>query len=174
LTYARIVEWATKEAKEGHVPTFRVYAAGKAQEVIRIMNEYTKLRVLTCPPISRINQTHSKYGVHLEYSDLVESDADQASVCVATHAHKIPMPKRLVRAVATGWALGSRSNGSSCFPLSSHADFKQLVEYVRCTGARRIYVYTGYVDLFCEYLSRKLRLPTLPLPALEQTDLRDY
>lgn len=174
LTYAKIVEWATRQGKRGLVPTFRVYAAGKAQEVIRIMNEYTKLQVLTCPSISRVNETHSKHGVHLEYSDLADDDVDRASVCVATYAHKVPMPERPVRAVATGWALGSRSSDSSSFPLSSHADFRQLVEYARSTGAKKIYVYTGYVDLFCDYLSRKLGVPTLPLPVLNQTELRDF
>ncbi len=174
LIYARIVEWATKQARSGHVPTFRVYAAGKAQEVVRIINEYTKLKVLTCSSVSRVNEAHSKHGVNLEYVDLEDNDSqDQPSACVATYARNIHIPERSIKAVATGWALGSRSRDFA-FPLSSHADFGQLVEYVKNTRAKRVYVYTGYADVFCRYLSSKLGISASPLPILHQRELLDF
>jgi Cft2 family RNA processing exonuclease len=60
------------------------------------------------------------------------------------------------------------------FPLSSHADFRQLVSFVRATKAKKVYLYTGYVDTFSEYLMKKLELKAKPLPPLAQTELGDF
>ncbi len=174
LIYARMVEWATRQARSGHVPTFRVYAAGKAQEVIRIINEYTKLKVLTCSSVSRVNKAHSRHGVDLEYTDLEESDsASQPSACIATYARNLQIPEKSIKAVATGWALGSQARDFA-FPLSSHADFGQLVEHVKKTRAKKVYVYTGYADVFCSYLRKKLGISASPLPMLNQRELSDF
>jgi putative mRNA 3-end processing factor len=176
--YARIVEWAAFQARKGKSPVFRVYAAGKAQEIIRIFNVYTTLPVVTNPAVSKVNEAHAIFGVKLDY---VESSSRKGSdvsdgihVFVTTTRDESITSEKSSRAVATGWALKMRSRNFPSFPLSSHADFRQLVNFVRATKAKKVYLYTGYADIFSEYLLKKLELKAKPLPALAQTELGDF
>jgi len=175
--YAKIVEWATGQAKNGKSPVFRVYASGKAQEIVKLFNIYTTLPVMASSPVSRVNEAHEDFGVKLDYVDISSRTALKASekvhVLVTTTRDELVSSEKSVCALATGWALKMRSRSLS-FPLSNHADFRQLAEYVKATGAKKVYVYTGYIDIFSEYLSKKLGVEAKPLPALTQTELRDF
>jgi len=175
--YARIVDWATAQAKNGKSLTFRVYAAGKAQEIIRLFNTYTTLPIVANPSISRVNQAHAAFGMKLNYVDISDRESDtidRIHVLVTTIRDESTPCDNSVRAIATGWALKMRSRNPPSFPLSSHADFKQLANYVRATKAKRIYLYTGYVDIFGEYLQKRLGIKAKPLPALVQTELQEF
>jgi len=176
--YARIVEWAAAQARKGKAPVFQVYAAGKAQEIVKLFNVYTTLPVITNPSISKVNEAHAKFGVRLNYEDTSNREYSEvargAHVFVTTYRDDSTSAEKSVRAVATGWALKMPSRDLASFPLSSHADFRQLAQYVRATRAKRIYIYTGYVDIFSRYLGKKLGVEARPLPALAQTELRDF
>ena len=175
--YARIVEWATAQAKKGRSVAFRVYAAGKAQEIIRLFNVYTTLPVVANPLVSRVNEAHATFGMQLDYVDISDRELeaiDGVHVFVTTARDESIPCNNSVRAAATGWALKMYSRSFPSFPLSSHADFKQLTNYVRATKAKRIYLYTGCIDIFGEYLKRRLGIKAKPLPALVQTELKDF
>lgn len=175
--YAKIVEWATAQAKKGRSPVFQVYAAGKAQEIVKLFNVYTTLPVVTNPSVSEVNDAHVRFGVRLSYEDAStrgDLSSGVAHVFVTTHRDTSLLSEKHVLAQATGWALKMHARGVASFPLSSHADFKQLTQYVKATGAKRIYVYTGYADVFSDYLKRKLGVRAKPLPALAQTELSDF
>lgn len=175
--YARIVEWAAAQAKKGRSPVFQVYAAGKAQEIVKLFNIYTTLPVVANSFVSKVNDAHVQFGVKLNYEDASRRERQiprGAHIFVTTYRDDSTSSERSVRAVATGWALKMPSRGLASFPLSSHADFRQLVHYARATRAKRIYIYTGYVDIFADYLGKKLGVAARPLPALAQTELSDF
>jgi len=175
--YAKIVEWAATQAKKGRSPVFQVYAAGKAQEIVRLFNVYTTLPVVTNPSVSEVNDAHAKFGVKLNYENISTREGQvsgAAQVFVTTYRDVSSFSEKSTRALATGWALKMSSRGLASFPLSSHADFRQLTQYVRATRAKRIYVYTGYVDVFSSYLRKRLGVEAKPLPALAQTELGDF
>jgi hypothetical protein len=52
----------------------------------------------------------------------------------------------------SGWALDRgaawRFGTNTCFALSDHADYPDLLEYVRLTGARTVYTLHGFADEF--------------------------
>lgn len=174
--YARIVEWAAAQAKKGRSPVFQVYAAGKAQEIVKLFNIYTTLPVVTNSFISKVNDAHTEFGVKLNYEDASREGKipRRPHIFVTTYRDDSASSEESARAVATGWALKMPSRGLASFPLSSHADFRQLVHYARATKAKRIYIYTGYVDVFANYLGKKLGVAARPLPALAQTELGDF
>lgn len=175
--YGKIVEWAAAQAKRGRSPVFQVYAAGKAQEIVRIFNVYTTLPVVTNPSVSDVNDAHAKFGVKLNYENV---PARESRISSATHAFVTTYRdnsfsfEKSAQALATGWALKMPSRGLASFPLSSHADFRQLTQYVKATRAKRVHIYTGYVDIFSSYLRKKLGIEAKPLPALAQTELSDF
>lgn len=51
----------------------------------------------------------------------------------------------------TGWAAGGRApwgrRGDSSLPFSDHADFNELVDYVRQVGPKRVYTVNGFPEL---------------------------
>jgi len=174
--YARIVEWAAAQARKGKSPVFQVYAAGKAQEIVKLFNIYTTLPVMTNPSVSEVNDAHAEFGVRLDYENVSREGQGSrgAHVFVTTYRDSLASTEKSARALATGWALKMASRGLASFPLSSHADFRQLVQYVRAARAKRVYIYTGYIDVFANYLGRKLGVDARSLPALTQTELSDF
>lgn len=62
-------------------------------------------------------------------------------------------------AYISGWALDSgarwRFGTDAAFPLSDHADYDDLLEYVRKTGAKSIYTMHGFADEFAGDLRKR-------------------
>lgn len=130
------------------------YELGKAQEMIRILNECS-----IAPIVQRKTEAfcsvYESYGVKLDRllvgSDEAEEAMSRSFVAI------VPMGRakryfafRLAQAferetlcaVATGWALHYRFDTDASFPLSDHADFDDLVYFVEQSGAKK-------VDFFC-------------------------
>lgn len=60
------------------------------------------------------------------------------------------------------------------FPLSSHADYDQLMRFVATVNPKRVYVFTGYADVLSAQIERKFGIRAGPLPVLSQTKLLDF
>lgn len=178
-TYARIINWALREVKEGRTPTFHVYSSGKSQEIVRLFNVYTKLPVVCAPIVGRANEAYTEGGVRLSFVDAETAEGKRlvrrgACVYVTTTGANSVVPSRASEAMATGWAVRFSSGSYSSFPLSSHAGFDQLVRFVEKTGARRVYAFTGYTELISKYLRKDLKVDAHPLPLLSQRSILDF
>jgi len=178
-TYARIVNWALREVKNGRMPTFHVYSSGKAQEIVRLFNVYTKLPVVCAPIVGKANEAYSEAGVRLTFAEAGTAEGRRLlrkgnCVYVTTTGSNSLVPSHASEAVATGWAVRFGSGSYASFPLSSHAGFDQLVKYVARTGARRVYVFTGYGELISRYLRNELKIQADPLPLLSQRSILDF
>jgi putative mRNA 3-end processing factor len=177
--YAEIVAWALEEIRAGRVPTFQVYSAGKAQEIVRLFNLYTRIPVVCHPLVSRVNDAYAENGVTLSYFDAASNEGSgftktQPCVFVSTTGNVGPLPDNASRAVATGWALRVPARNCVSFPLSSHADFNMLTRFVRATRAKTVYSFTGFTDVFCSYLRRRFGIDSKPIPMLHQTRIVDF
>jgi putative mRNA 3-end processing factor len=176
--YADIIRWAMIEMKLGRIPAFQVYSAGKPQEVVRLFNVYTKIPVVCSPTISHANGVYVENNVNLEFLDSSTPDGKKAlrrGNCVyVTSGRSDRLPHNASKAVATGWALQQAFRSCTAFPLSSHADFDQLVRFVSHVNPRRVYVFTGYTDLLAKQIESRLGIEASPLPAITQTKLLDF
>jgi putative mRNA 3-end processing factor len=176
--YADIVSWTMTEIREGKLPTFQVYSSGKPQEVVRLFNVYTKIKVVCSPKIARANGIHSENGVKLEYLDSSTPDGRRTlkgGGCVyVTTAGTDHVPRNASRAVATGWALRKAFRRCTSFPLSSHADHDQLVDMIGKVRPKRVYVFTGYSDVLSSEIEHTLGIRAGPLPSIAQTKLLDF
>ena len=150
MVYAGIVEWALDTLKHGTIPCLHVYAAGKGQEIVQLFNAYTNLPVVVNPRLDGVNQRYKRSGHDLKWSTadskhgmaVLEKDA---CVYVTTPNDRHYPGRRHERAYATGWALSSKGR-STAFPLSSHADFDQLVGFIKKCDPRRVYIFTGFAE----------------------------
>jgi putative mRNA 3-end processing factor len=178
-TYARIVNWALREVKNGRMPTFHVYSSGKSQEIVRLFNVYTKLPVVCASIVGRANEAYNEAGVDLAFVETETTEGRRLlrkgnCVYVTTTGSNSSVPSHASEAMATGWAVRFSSGSYASFPLSSHAGFDQLVNYVAKTGASRVYVFTGYSELISNYLRRELKVEADPLPLLSQRSILDF
>jgi putative mRNA 3-end processing factor len=178
-TYARIVNWALREVKNGHMPTFQVYSSGKSQEIVRLFNMYTKLPVVCASVVGRANEAYNEAGVDLSFVEAETAEGRRllrkgSCVYVTTTGSNSSVPSHASEAMATGWAVRFSSGSYASFPLSSHAGFDQLLKHVARTGARRVYVFTGYSELISEHLRRELKVEADPLPLLSQRSILDF
>jgi len=178
-TYAKIINWALHEVKAGRMPTFHVYSSGKSQEIIRLFNVYTKLPVVCAPIVGKANEAYREAGVAISFMGAETAEGRKLlrkgnCVYVTTTGSNSLVPSHASEAMATGWAVRFGSGSYASFPLSSHAGFDQLVKYVAETGAKRVYAFTGYSELFSEYLRKQLKIEADPLPLLSQRSILDF
>jgi hypothetical protein len=72
--------------------------------------------------------------------------------------HTLAMQNRkpVVACTATGWAGTFFTRGvQRTFPLSDHADYNQLMEYVERASPRRVHTMHGFAAEFARQLQRK-------------------
>ncbi|MFQ6076853.1 MAG: MBL fold metallo-hydrolase RNA specificity domain-containing protein [Candidatus Bathyarchaeia archaeon] len=179
-TYARIVRWAIGQVRQGKTPTLHAYVAGKAQELIRLFNDYTLLPVVVHPAVARVNEAYEKNGVRMAYTS---SESEDGRKLLKSHrcVHIVPSywspdgHDGCSKAVATGWAVRFKPSGmDTAFPLSSHADFRQLVEYVRRVRPRRVCTVNGFRDALADYVSRRVGVAAHPLRPIRQKQIREF
>jgi len=176
--YADIIRWTMTEINDGKLPTFQVYSSGKPQDIVRLFNVYTKIPVVCAPGIAAANLVHNENGVQLEYLDSSTADGKHALKsrgCVyVTTTRGSEVPHNASRAVATGWALREAFRSFTAFPLSSHADYNQLMQFIAAVNPKAVFIFTGYIDLLSAQIQRKLGIRAGPLPVLAQTKLADF
>lgn len=175
--YADIIRWATTEIKDGKIPTFQVYSSGKPQDLVRLFNVYMNVPVVCSPGIARANNAHDENGLPLSYLDSSTADgknALKAGGCIFVTTGSERTPRNASRAVATGWALRMAFHRYAAFPLSSHADYGQLMQFVSSVNPKKVYVFTGYTDILPSVIERKLGIKASPLPTIAQTKLLDF
>jgi putative mRNA 3-end processing factor len=177
--YAEIVEWALETIRQGRIPCLHVYAAGKAQEVVRLFNVYTHLPVIVNPRLDGVNETYHRSGVHLNWFSSDSKDGKtildkDPCVYLTTPSDRTHIGRRFSRAYATGWAL-SLNGRVTAFPLSSHADFGQLISFVKACDPAKVYIFTGFAEDLRRALDSRLGLDARAVPSyLQRTLAEDY
>ncbi len=180
LIYSEITRWVIKIILEEKTPVFNVYSAGKAQEIIRLLNVFTNIPVVTHQAVAKVSDTYREFGVDLEFTNVLSDAGNKLlkngkCVYIAPTTASSDFPKKSAKATVTGWAVRfAPRNFAMSFPLSSHADFKQLVNYVMCVKPKRVYSCFGFDAEFSEYLSKKMGVRAQPLPQISQVSLRGF
>ncbi len=151
--HADIHRWVRANDKANLV--IGCYELGKAQEVIKVLNECGIAPIVT-PKTESFCSVYEKHGLKLERIVVGGGEAEEAMsrpfvAIVPMGKAKRYFAKRLAEAferdtlcaVATGWALHYRFNADAAFPLSDHADFNDLVHFVKQSGAKKVEFFCG-------------------------------
>jgi Cft2 family RNA processing exonuclease len=180
--YSEIAEWVSQKLKAKQIPLFQVYAAGKAQEVIRILNTFLTIPVVVDSTIAKIAQVYQNHGIALGY--LADNTPEGREViahgeCAYLTSKRNQQPRALngrkfARAVTTGWAkIFPMKNVDKSFVLSAHADFQQLVDYVKIAKPLAAFITTGNRVTFGAVLE-KLNIKQLVPQRRPQMELVDF
>lgn len=152
-TYAQISGWL-KENDSCNI-IIGCYELGKSQEMVKILNESGIAPVVT-EKTEAFCSVYGKYGIKLDRAVVGSEEAEEAMsrrfvAIVPMWKARRYFARRLSEAfgrdtlcaVATGWALHYRFNADIAFPLSDHADFRDLVWFVEQTGAKEVEAFCG-------------------------------
>jgi Cft2 family RNA processing exonuclease len=170
-----MIRWATMEAiPAGRIPTFRTDSIGNAQEVISVFNQMTKLPVVTAKSATRVSDVYRKHGYGLNY---VDADSPEGRKLLKSGRCTLVAPKgarldeeNLETALASGWAVIWKRRGRA-FPLSDHADFRELLSFIRRCRPKRVLTFHGgpMTKGFADYVRKRLGIDAKWLSSKEES-----
>ncbi len=158
-TLAAVVRFCMEALEEGETPVLLGYSLGKAQEILAAL-QGAKLPVMLHSAIARIAKVYEEFGV------VFPSYAEFQSATAAGHVLICPPSfngSQMLRslghsrvAALTGWAMDSgavhRFQVDAAFPLSDHADYKDLIDYVESVQPQRVLTLHGFAQEFARDL----------------------
>ncbi|MCD6434321.1 MAG: hypothetical protein J7L14_01790 [Candidatus Diapherotrites archaeon] len=170
IIYEEMSRWCRKKLKEDNFIVLVGYALGKAQELTAFCNEYLNIAPLVHEAIFKNNEVYKKFGIKIGEYLLLNHNFNESQILIlpptiATphimQALKFSVNKKLTSAIASGWPY--RRHYDINFPLSDHADFNQLVEYVLNSNARNVYTMHGFAKEFASILRRRYNINARPI-----------
>jgi putative mRNA 3-end processing factor len=156
--------WWHKNRSEGRVSVIAGYTLGKSQRILRhldpsigkilvhgavdVMNHVLVQQGLSLPPTQRVT------------SDMPKNNIDGAIVICPPSAINSPWMRRFLPytvGIASGWmalrGARRRRGADRGFILSDHADWNELNQTIKDTGASRVFVTHGYSEIFSQWLN---------------------
>jgi len=137
----------------GLTPVILAYALGKAQEAMALLSDQGF--AFACHRmVYGMVEIYRKFGVELPGAELFDSGRLRDRVVVMPPGHQRHREWKFIRNPYTiflsGWALDDTRKRRSCdsiLPLSDHADYPQLIEFVERVNPRLVYTRHGFPEL---------------------------
>jgi len=179
--YEDIGKWVDSNAEKDRFVVLAGYAAGKAQELTAVVNKYSKQTPLVHESVFGNNEVYKKCGAGL--GDYVKLDHNLKDSNVLILPPSLANPhlfqvleystgKKVVSAFCTGW--GRKGFFDKTFPLSDHADFNSLLEYVRRSAPKLVLTTHGFEKEFAGFVRRRLGIPARPLGQKGQKTMGEF
>jgi Cft2 family RNA processing exonuclease len=155
---AAMVDFCRLSLAAGAVPVLLGYSLGKAQEILASL-EGAGLPVMLHPEVFRLTSVCIKLGRTFPAHREFDAASAPGHVVIAPPNVGKPWlgriaPRRV--ALVSGWALDSstryRSGCDAAFPLSDHADFAELLEFVERVQPKMVYTLHGFAVEFAATL----------------------
>lgn len=178
--YEDMIKWVNNEISKNHFVVLGGYATGKAQELTKFCNDFLNESPLVHKKVFEQNKTYEAFGKKLGGFLELDHNLTEANILIVPphlvsddllHAVSHQIKKPVSCAIATGWKHHSRYK---LFPLSDHADFEQLLNYVEQSGAKRVFTYHGFDLEFARWVQKKFRVPAMPLRFAGQKNLGEF
>lgn len=177
-----IVAWWDANRAEGVTSLLFCYAFGKAQRLIAEIGRHTDRPVVQHGAVATVTDTYRAQGYPLvnalRQSEVMDKAFYETALVLAPpSAFRSPWMKKF-KAVSTGFASGwmavrgnrRRRGYDRGFVVSDHADWPGLLQTVRESGARTVYVTHGQKDVLARYLQEHLQVCALSLDTLYTGD----
>lgn len=174
-------KWIQQQTQQNRVVVLAGYALGKAQELTRICNEYAGIEPIVHEKIFQHNQTYDTFGITLGKSIPLDHNLKESNVLILppTMLEKnlvatleFALHKKVVTAMATGWEY--RNGFDKVFPLSDHADYNHLMQFVEACNPKQVYTMHGFAQEFAHAIQRKLKIPARALNGHQQQSIAEF
>ncbi|MGG6239487.1 ligase-associated DNA damage response exonuclease [Nodosilinea sp. AN01ver1] len=175
-TVRRIYDWWQADPERPSI--LFCYAFGKAQRVLSELTKLTDRPVYVHGAIHVLTEIYREQGVAMVpticTSEMPSSHRYTGDLVLAPPSgHRSSWMKRFKHpqtAFASGWmavrGARRRRGYERGFVLSDHADWPGLIQTVKDTGAKTVYVTHGQSDVVSRYLQESLNLEAMPLKTL--------
>ena len=158
-TLGAIIKFCRETLEEDETPVLFGYALGKAQEILAAL-QTAHLPVMLHGAIARIARVYEDFGVVFPPYVHFEAKAARGHVIICPPAINGSRTLRLLHrprtAALTGWAMDAgavhRLQVDAAFPLSDHADYRDLLRYVEAVRPRRVLTLHGFAQEFARDL----------------------
>lgn len=148
---AGILAFCRTALANGETPVLFAYSLGKGQEVLRCLAG-AGFDIAVHGTTHGVAQVYARLGIEFPVHERLDRCDLRGRVLIcppqarrSTALAAVPRPRT---AIVTGWAMDRaarwRYGTDAAFPLSDHADYEELVEYVRRVNPRRVYTVFGF------------------------------
>ncbi len=177
--YDDMKKWAEQKLAEKSFVVFGGYATGKAQELTKFCNEFLGIVPLVHKKVFEKNTLAEKAGLKLGRFIGLDHNMSESQVLILppqlinsfmVEALSMQLSKKVEAAIATGW---KRFSGFKTFPLSDHADYGQLMQYVKESNPKMVLTHHGFDVEFAAAVSRELKIPAKALRNASQKTLSE-
>lgn len=151
-----ICKWVGRGLADRKNLIIGAYELGKSQELIKILNKGLGFAPVVTEKMAGFSEVYNEFGANLDFLEVGSDEAEEVmkkefvAIVPMRHAkryfaHRLSeaFNRETLSAVATGWALNYRFNVDASFPLSDHADFLDLKEYISLSNAKEIEFFQG-------------------------------
>jgi Cft2 family RNA processing exonuclease len=143
----------------GEVPVLLAYSLGKAQEVLKLLQP-GDFSLMAHQTIRALNPVYDKYAIVLPATRPLDFLNMEGCVVVMPPAVRRHLPKGQHRlAMISGWGLQPNSQyryrTDAVLPLSDHADYAELLEFVDAVGPRKVFTMHGSTAALAASLRRR-------------------
>ncbi|MDD5148153.1 MAG: MBL fold metallo-hydrolase [Candidatus ainarchaeum sp.] len=178
--YEEIAKWLLEKTKKNFV-VLAGYSLGKAQELTAVCTQLAGISPIVHESIFKNNKVYEDFGVKLGQYIKLDHNLKDSSVLIMPPSlakHELlnvlehTLRRKVFSAFATGWQ--NRGGFSKTFPLSDHADFEQLIHYVKEAKPKQVFTVHGHSKEFAGYVQRRLGIPAKPLEETPQKSLQEF
>jgi putative mRNA 3-end processing factor len=164
--FSNIQNWILENNAAGKTSVLMAYSLGKAQRLLPCI-EATGLPIFLHGAVYNVHQALVNAGIKLPEAQRVQPDMPKdifkGNVVIAPgSADGTPWIKRFSPysvGVCSGWmqVRGNvrRRNADAGFALSDHADWNGLLQAIKATEAKKVYVTHGFQAAFSRYLNEQ-------------------
>ena len=160
-TMKAVVRFCVETLDRGETAMLLGYSLGKSQELLKGLNG-AGLPLMLHGSIEKMTRIYEEFGHSFpNYEALDPASARGKVILCPPNARNPALIRRmgdLRSAVVTGWALDRscryQYKCDAAFPLSDHADFPELIEFVRRVQPLRVFTLHGFAADFAQALRR--------------------
>jgi DNA ligase-1 len=172
-----VIRFCAEALDNEETPVLLGYSLGKSQELLCGLGE-AGLPIMLHGTVFKLTKIYEQFGKCFPPYEKYEADHAKGKVllCPPSVAGSA-MLRNLGRtrvAVLTGWAVDPncrfRYQAHAAFPLSDHADFPDLIEFVKRVAPKKVYTLHGFASEFAQTL-RDLDFDAQPLSQEDQLSL---
>ena len=175
--YETILHFVEQCFNDNRVPVFYAYRLGKAQEAMKLLGD-RNIPVAVPPPVFETARLYEQAGVTFSGYTLYTGGLLKQTALVGpwTMARQglLDGIKNKRTAALTGWAVNGaahRFGVDIAFPLSDHADFPGLLNYIRNAQPKKVYTLHGPRSFSKHVRAAGFEAQPLPLKPTAQLSL---
>lgn len=151
----QVLAWCAAAFARGQVPILLGYSLGKAQEILRLLND-TGWPIAVHDQVQKICAVYEAHGISFPaYDPLNYQDTAGRVLVMPPHVPR-PPGDQYVAAMISGWGLNAsakyQSRTDEVFALSDHADYPDLLKFVERVQPKLTYTTHGFAAEFARDL----------------------